>query len=452
MSTQSQSDASLPDNDDFHKSVQFDKADGTEQVAYGAVLVPDRVDHQGDFFRADTIKGLAKDFDERAETKDAVPGVMHAVFPEHIELAENRITEEEIELGEKTLPAGSWIQGWKFKDDELWELVDDGVLAGYSIGGTVDGRVMYEAGTHPEDVSFPSEVTERFDDETDKSDVPIWEIKGGRIMEVSTVDMPAVPDATHEAYKSLTKGAPQLTSSVVDARLYLEERGHSEEDAKRLAEYLISQKSQEPSGWIERAKRFFSGGGGDDGTTPETPDTEKAGRTLSSENVESAMAVHDAALDLLNRSDVSHGRVRFSDDASHSFDIGEYGAASKSDELAESSDGPTDVFETMDKDELKDLIGEVVDEKMNEQEETTDEKTDDEPSDLDEIKSLLKDLNEDEEEEAEKSEESDDLAEIKELLGAMAKAQGVSQQAETQNGNGAEKTWDNSPFGVGGGR
>lgn len=342
---------SLGDGEEpFERSVQFKAADSERQIAIGAVLVPDRVDHQGDFFREETVRSLADNFGERVENRDAVPGVMHAVFPDHIELADNRITEGKLELGDRSLPAGSWVQAWKFNDDELWSLIEDGIIGGYSIGGTIsDEWVRYEGGEHPEDVSFPSEVKAKLEDAgLSPDEVSIREITDGRILEVSAVDYPAVPDATHEAYKSgdLAKADPALTGSIVEARLYLEERGHSEEEARRLANYLQREKGRDKSGgWIQRAKEFFTGDQPDQMGTPDLaksdqsdrdsdqgekdqdpPESdEKQGRPLSRDNVQSAMAIHDAALHQLDRSDVDHSRSKFSDDESVDFDIEQYG-------------------------------------------------------------------------------------------------------------------------------
>lgn len=348
-----------PSNDDvgLQRCIEFEKTDDEQQIAYGAVLVPNRVDLQGDFVSPEVIATLAANFEERVSERDAVPGVMHAVFPDHVSLAENRITTEDETLGSRALPAGSWVQGWKFEHDDLWQLVKDGVLGGYSIGGTLDDTEMHEAGEHPEYVDFPPEVEASLAEwDLEPEEVDIFEIQSGRILEVSTVDFPAVPDATHEAYKSLAKGNPALTSSFIDARLYLESRGHSEEDAKRLAEYLNSEKTQESASWITRAKQFFTRNeGGDDDQTGQSTQTaksnEKAGRTLSKANIASAMAVHDAALDMLGRSDVAHRRVRFSDDPAHDFDIAGYGQEdSESDESAESD--PDTVLEAMDEETL----------------------------------------------------------------------------------------------------
>ena len=451
--TESTPDASLSKDardGEFSHRVEFQKVDNEKQIATGAVLVPDRVDHQGDFFRSKTIKSIANDFSGRVESGDAIPGVMHAVFPDNIKLHESRVLDSEETLGEKTLPAGTWVQSWKMNDPKLWGLVKDGVLGGYSIGGTAKGR-WYDPGAAPEDVTFPDSVKNAMDKQgVSPDEVMVREITDGRVLETSSVDFPAVPDATIESTKSLAKGNSALTSSVVDARLYLENRGHSEEDAKRLAEYLIENKAQEDEGWIARAKKFFSGGDTETATDDAT-EAEKAGRTLSKENVDSAMAVHDAAIDLLNRSDVSHDKTRFSDSSDHEFHIKDYGGDAsgnaKSDELAESSAGsPNDNTDMSEEDLSKTLESiaksqEQTAERLSELEEkfadeeteaTEEEKAGDEPSEL---------------EQALKA-QSEQIASLTETVGKMAEAQGHSQQGDTTDTNKSAKTFDasNSPF------
>lgn len=264
MSSTVHSGDASPEDLDFEKRVEVVEKDDTEQIARGAVLVPDRLDHQGDFMRADTISDLRDSFTERVENGDAYPGVMHAVFPDDdLELVEDRQLEEDETIGGKDLPAGTWVQAWKYQNDQLWELVDDGVLGGFSIGGTAKG-VIYEPGAMPDDVSIPDPVQAELEEvDLSREDIRVREITEGRIMETSTVDHPAVPDAVHAERKALAKAAPALTENVVAARLYLEARGHEPDEARRLAEYLAENKASDGGGIVERTKSFFGFGGGD---------------------------------------------------------------------------------------------------------------------------------------------------------------------------------------------
>ena len=406
MSVTPQPGDASPDDDRFSKRVAFEKTDDDEQIAYGAVLVPDRLDHQGDFLRSETIADLRESFDERVESGDAYPGVMHAVFPtDDVELVEDRQLDSEEDLGGKTLPAGTWVQGWKFTDDALWELVSDGVLGGNSIGGTAKGA-LYEPGEMPDDVEIPDPVQADLDDAgLSRDDIFAREITSGRIMEVSSVDYPAVPDATHEEHKSLAKASMALTENVVAARLYLEARGHDADDARRLAEYLNDKQASaaaggKESGLIARARS------------------------------------------LLGKS-VSEKRSRESETADSD------PRDSQSDERAESREGPSGSNSL-------NMSEDDIDEKF----ETFDERLDS----IDEKLSTIADGAEPEDEEgSEKTSEGGSepsieekvdqtaqaVIDISERVEQMADAQGVSQQADQTPGAGEEKSvWgDGSPFG-----
>jgi hypothetical protein len=396
-------DASRDDDGRFSKRFEFEKADDNEQIAYGAVLVPDRLDHQGDFLRADTIASLREEFEERVEDGDAYGGVMHTVFPDDdVELVEDRQLEAAETLGDKELPAGTWVQGWQFTDDDLWQLVKDGVLGGNSIGGTAKGR-RYDPGAMPDDVEIPDPVQAELDEAgLSRDDIMVREITDGRIMEVSSVDYPAVPDATHEEHKSLAtaKAASALTENVVAARLYLESRGHDPDDARRLAEYLNDQKSQK--GLFGRLREKWLPGGST-----------------------------SAASKRSGQSDAQH-----------------------SDERAESRAGSDDFPTNMDADELNEKLDGIdsrldeIDAKIAPSEGGSEgeEKTDggdgdgDGPS-TEEKLDMLADATQSTVERVD---------EIAEQVERMADAQGASQQADQGSSGeaGGEKLWgDSSPFG-----
>lgn len=462
----------------FERSVEFKATDSDEQIATGAVLVPDELDHQFDYFRGDTIRDLAENYEERFESGDVYGGVMHSVFPDGaIDLVENRVLEEAETIGGEEYPPDTWVQSYKFTDDELWGLVEDGILGGNSIGGTAKGVVTVPI---PEDVRVPEAVADGVPDDRDVSYLPGRKITEGRVLEVSAVDMPAVPRATHAEHKAsgMHKGHPALTDSIVQARLYLEHRGHDPEDAKRLAEYLQSEKSREPSGWLERAKRFFTSGdgGGDDfdavAMQQKTDHFEK-GATLSEENVRRGMAIHDIALDLLE-TEIDTGRQSFATDDSFEFggvayvpaaDTGDSGdgagslfsaskaRASNGDEPAESGRGAdADLTELMNSDEFEDVLKDIqtTQDELNERMDTLE--SDDDDPEADEKSDPDADSETEPDRVDELAGQVEELAEAtkqtNELVTRMADARGVSQQADVsateneKNGEGGDDPLD----------
>jgi len=162
--------------------------------------------------------------------------------------------------------------------------------------------------------------------------------------EVSTVDIPAVPDAEILDKAELQK---RLGDHLGNRDAFIEEamdRGHSEERAEEMWQVLNEAAELEGAGEpgkesaIERAGRAFiqalPGVGKEAGA--ESADTEsekddvdeaaKEGRTLSQANRESAMAAVDANLDILHDAGVAEDVDRFTDRDDVDFDLSEHDA------------------------------------------------------------------------------------------------------------------------------
>jgi len=212
---------------EFTKTVAIKAVDEEERTATGAVLVPNEVDRQRDFL---TPEGV-----ERMHAADVDDGVMHSAFPEGAaELVRNEVVDESIELNGETYPAGTWVATRKYNDDALWQLVADGVLDGFSIGGEVAEEREYEsADALPDAVTFPAEVEPG----------PATEIVGGSTEEVSDVDIPAVPRATYRELGKLGKGITDEVSGREEFVEVMEGRGHERGDAERLWRFLQREKA-----------------------------------------------------------------------------------------------------------------------------------------------------------------------------------------------------------------
>ena len=327
----------------FQKTVAIKATDEDERTATGAALVPNEVDRQRDFLKPAGIEAMyAPDPDD---------GVMHYRFADDdAELVRNEIIDEPETIGGKEYPAGSWIITRKYHDDELWALVDDGVLTGFSIGGEVSEEVERSADELGDGVTFPAEV--EFGGAS--------EILNGYTAEISDVDIPAVPNADH-AEKSLTKN---LVERAGDEESFVEmmgPRGHSEEDARRLWGHLqsptdkahnhdMTNDTDDPDApplddvddatLGKRLKGLLFGGDDGDGDGDDTDSIElvdadpittakaltlaKEGRTLSEANRETLMAAHDAVEAAL-ASDMDFETNRFTDSDEYAFDVAQYG-------------------------------------------------------------------------------------------------------------------------------
>ncbi|WP_265109185.1 XkdF-like putative serine protease domain-containing protein [Halosolutus halophilus] len=328
----------------FRKDVEFVAKDDDEQIAAGIVMVPDKVDLQNDFAREETIREFADQFEAFVEAGQAGGGVMHAVWPDDwMALERNEVLDEAEEIGGTEAPAGAWVQEWAINNDDLWSVITDGILEGYSIGAIqVDWDGPFEQDADAvDDVAVPDAI----DDEA-----LVWELVDGIIREVSAVDIPAVPDAQILDTKADTE--KRLGDYLGDRDGFIDEaleRGHSEAEAERLWELLNdaveTEGSAEPGkqSMFARAGKAFlsalsgSGSGSDDDTeakTSEAPDrgrdrdreSNKEGRTLSTANRNSLFATIDASLDVLEDAGVDHGMTRFTDRDDVGFDLSEHSA------------------------------------------------------------------------------------------------------------------------------
>ncbi|MFW6434999.1 MAG: XkdF-like putative serine protease domain-containing protein [Halovenus sp.] len=321
----------------FRKDVTFaatekDEDDDYELRASGIVMVPDKVDLQQDFAREETIRGFADQFETFVEAGQAGGGVMHAVFPDGwMTLERNEVLDESEEIGGQTVDAGAWVQEWGVSNADLAELIDDGILEGYSIGAIQVGW----------DGPFETDELDNVEVPDELGDNPlIWELTDGIIREVSAVDIPAVPDAQILEAKTLDK---RLADHLGNRDAFIaeaQERGHSEADAEQLWDVLNeaveTEGSAEPgkqSVFAKAGKAFLSAltGADDDGTskTSEDPDpAAKEGRTLSTANRDDLKASIDAAVSILEDAGVDHGITRFTDREDDSFDLSEHQARS----------------------------------------------------------------------------------------------------------------------------
>ncbi|PHQ43937.1 hypothetical protein Z052_02005 [Halorubrum sp. C191] len=226
--------------DTLQKSVKIEKVDTEARTATGAVMIPNEVDRQRDFARPDAIRRMVE--------PNPDDGVLHVAFPDDAaELTRYEVVDEPTTIGETEFPAGTLIATRKYHDDALWQLVRDGILDGFSIGGAVfDEREYGSAAEVPRDVRFPPAIEEG----------PATEIVDGRISEVSDVDVPAVPRATFRELGKLGKSVIDDISGKSEFVDVFTERGHDPDDARRLWRYLDEQTDANvsPSGVPEPAE------------------------------------------------------------------------------------------------------------------------------------------------------------------------------------------------------
>lgn len=104
------------------------------QYVLGPVLIPNRFDAQNDAFMPEVIEQTAHLF-----MKDRIAGISsmnvgHRTDREDIVIAESYILKGDQVVGNRRLPAGTWLLG-AYLPDDLWADVKAGRLNGWSIHG-----------------------------------------------------------------------------------------------------------------------------------------------------------------------------------------------------------------------------------------------------------------------------------------------------------------------------
>lgn len=335
----------------FSKRVRIAEKDADNRTVTGAALVPWEVDRQGDWLDPDGVRAMYN--------PDPDDGVMHAVFPDDdAETVESYVTDEPVTLGGEEYAAGTWVIRRRYDDDDLWALVESGVLSGFSIGGSItqeDEDIPVDE--LPDEVTFPPGVDE----------APATKLINGATDEVSDVDIPAVPSAIHATAKSVGKSIYDESTDREEFVETMEERGHETEDAEELFEYLDTAAKVGPAGvvekfgdsqlamdgqkqtdpdvgdldgedvgflkWLRRTVgRAATDAGNDAPADPveltrtsfaKAADVVKEGRTLNQSNREALMAAHDAVEAAL-ASDMDIETNRFSDNDEYEFTLTDY--------------------------------------------------------------------------------------------------------------------------------
>lgn len=172
-------------------------ADDEKRIAYAAVLVPGEPDSDGDVVSAEKIEAVAHQWLEEYRNID----LMHTLSSASAAVVESYLTPAEMEVGEYTLPAGTWVMASKIADDDIWQAVKNGDLTGYSIMGVRKAALKHDAAVKSDAALKRTLLSDLGED---------WVCPF-----VSIVDAPAVPKAKFFALKR----APKRERNVL-ARLF----------------------------------------------------------------------------------------------------------------------------------------------------------------------------------------------------------------------------------------
>lgn len=128
-------------NDFSQTNCNVFKVDSKQKIVYGKALVPDREDSQGDIVSKEDVEKAAHNFLMNIQkayvelytnginkTDASQIGFMHTVFKGiggFGYVVESYIDKED----------GSWVLATKVTDDKVWDMIEKGLITGYSIGG-----------------------------------------------------------------------------------------------------------------------------------------------------------------------------------------------------------------------------------------------------------------------------------------------------------------------------
>jgi len=106
---------------------------GDERFVLGVVLEPEVVDAQGDIYSAEEIRSAAHRFMEDFQGL----GLQHQERVNgDVKILESYLTPDDLSIGGTAIKKGTWLFGVRVLSDELWGMVKDGALTGFSIGGS----------------------------------------------------------------------------------------------------------------------------------------------------------------------------------------------------------------------------------------------------------------------------------------------------------------------------
>ena len=140
----------------FNKSTEefkFKATDNEKRIVTGPAMICNqeiiRLDAQGNpyfvFFTADTIRKAQEIFHKYGKTK--ATNYEHEVGMRDVTVIESWIVEDPNNdkanaLGFKNIPKDSWMLSYKVDNDNLWQMVKDGQVMGFSIEGVFGRRIV----------------------------------------------------------------------------------------------------------------------------------------------------------------------------------------------------------------------------------------------------------------------------------------------------------------------
>lgn len=213
-------------------------ADDEQHIVTGVALMPDipifrkGKDGAGDFYmkmNAETVKEAAFRFLERSKNSEIT--LMHEGKTDGVSVVESWVSEKDdpklAAVGIKDIPAGSWCVTMRVQNPEVWGMVKDELLKGFSIEG------LFKRG---EKINFNTEIEFVMDEDLKK----MLEAQGAILAEILAALKGAadqdVPDVDLEADKKKEEEITALRSQVEELK-----KATQSDELKKQVEQLQKQ-------------------------------------------------------------------------------------------------------------------------------------------------------------------------------------------------------------------
>ena len=123
------------DVDETYEIKAIEKND-EEQFILGRVMIPDKIDTDGEVINKEETEKAAHRFLRNNHTI----GLTHQYYSPGTYLVENYIAPVDFEKNGKKVAQGSWIAGVQTENDKIWEAIKERKLRAFSIGGWAKKR------------------------------------------------------------------------------------------------------------------------------------------------------------------------------------------------------------------------------------------------------------------------------------------------------------------------
>ena len=214
-------------------------ADEEQHIVTGVALMPDipifrkGKDGAGDFYMkmtAETVKEAAFRFLERSKNSEVT--LMHEGKTDGVSVVESWVSENNdpklAAVGIKDIPAGSWCVTMRVQNPEVWGMVKDELLKGFSIEG------LFKRG---EKINFNTEIEFVMDEDLKK----MLEAQGAILAEILSAlkgpgEPPAETEVDMEADKKKEEEITALRSQVEELK-----KATQSDELKKQVEQLQKQ-------------------------------------------------------------------------------------------------------------------------------------------------------------------------------------------------------------------